>query len=179
VDQPESWNQAPTRASEHHCDSGHSSPKPDGSKRKRRAIPMKVSSMEQPAESGCRLLTSMAVNHPRTTAGTRRTQSFKLIFAKLDRGASPKPSRLIKPLYFGLHDATAPARLTNARTHASHHTSQRYTHRFHQRLSLTPIQRRSAHDRVSNEFAGTFLDVTTTLHGIGPILGKAARCHNR
>ena len=41
---------------------------------------------------------SMAVHRPRTTAGTHRTKSAELIFAQLNRGASPQSSRDIKPL---------------------------------------------------------------------------------
>src|SRR6266508_4449935 len=60
MDQPESWNQAPIRADQHHCDSGHSSPKPDGSNSTTCPIPTKVSSMEQPAQGGCRLRCNVA-----------------------------------------------------------------------------------------------------------------------
>jgi hypothetical protein len=69
----------------------------------------------------------MAVDHPRATAGTGRAQSLELIFAELDRGASPKSSRPIKRLSSGLHDADRPAFFTNVRHPRSHHFSQRYT----------------------------------------------------
>jgi hypothetical protein len=69
----------------------------------------------------------MAVDGPRTTAGTDRPKSFELIFAELNRRTSPKPSRLIKLLYFGLHDATATSFPTNVPHSRSHRTSQRYT----------------------------------------------------
>src|SRR4051812_22660123 len=51
---------------------------------------------------GIALLIPMAVDCPWTTAGTDRTQSFELIFSKLDRRPSSKRPRPIKPLSSGL-----------------------------------------------------------------------------
>src|SRR5476651_2090575 len=67
---------------------------------------------------GIPLVTSMEVDDPRTTAGTDRTKSFELIFAKLDRGASPNSSRSIKPLFSGLHKSTLTALVLTVRLHA-------------------------------------------------------------
>jgi hypothetical protein len=55
---------------------------------------------------GIALIISMAVDCPRTTAGTYRTNYSELIFSKLDRRRSPKSLRPIKPLYRGHHDST-------------------------------------------------------------------------
>ena len=67
---------------------------------------------------GISLVTSMAVDAPRITAGTQRTTSFELIFAKLDRRGSPNSSRSIKPLFSGLHESTLTARVLTVRLHA-------------------------------------------------------------
>ena len=61
---------------------------------------------------------SVAVHHPRTTAGTGRTQSFELIFANLDRRTSPKSSRPIKPLYLGHHVSTPTILCLPVQSHA-------------------------------------------------------------
>jgi len=71
----------------------------------------------------------MEVDYPRTTARTLRSRSFKLVFSKLNRGASPKSSPSIKTLYFGLHDASAPLLLTNVAVPRSRRKLQRYTTR--------------------------------------------------
>src|SRR6185437_12681013 len=67
---------------------------------------------------GIPLVTSMAMDSPRTTAGTHRTKSFELIFAKLDRGASANSSRPIKPLFSGHHEPTLTALPLTVRIHA-------------------------------------------------------------
>ena len=67
---------------------------------------------------GISLVTSMAMDRPRTTAGTHRTKSFELIFAKLDRGASPNSSRPIKPLFSGHDEPTLTALLLTVGLHA-------------------------------------------------------------
>jgi hypothetical protein len=75
---------------------------------------------------GVALIASMTVDHARTTARTHRARSFELIFAKLDRGASPKSSPDIKPLCFGLPNATGPSSLTNVSLSRARPSSQRY-----------------------------------------------------
>jgi hypothetical protein len=82
--------------------------------------------LERPLRIGIPLVTSMAVDRPRTTAGSRRTQSFELIFAKLNAGASPKSSGAIKSLYPGLHEPNSPPALTNVAHLRSVRISQRY-----------------------------------------------------
>jgi hypothetical protein len=67
---------------------------------------------------GIALVTSMAVDCPRTTAGTHRTNSSELIFAKLNRRRSPKSSRAIKPLYLGHNDSTPMNLCLTVQSHA-------------------------------------------------------------
>ena len=83
--------------------------------------------LERALRIGIPPITSMAVDHPRATAGTGRALSLELIFAELDRGASPKSSRLIKPLSSGLHDAVRPAFFTDVLHPRSHYFPQRYS----------------------------------------------------
>jgi hypothetical protein len=74
--------------------------------------------LERPLRIRIPLVTSMAVDHPRRTTGTRRTQSFELIFAKLDRRLSPKSSRPIKPLSPELPASTPSALPPTVQPHA-------------------------------------------------------------
>jgi hypothetical protein len=67
---------------------------------------------------GIALVTSMAVDYPRTTAGTHRTHSSELIFAKLNRRRSPNSSQAIKPLYLGHHDSTPMSLCLTVQSHA-------------------------------------------------------------
>jgi hypothetical protein len=67
------------------------------------------------------------VHHPRTTVGALGPLSLELIFSKLNREAFPKSSPSIKPLYFGLHDASATPLFTNVAHPRSPRSSQRYT----------------------------------------------------
>ena len=71
-----------------------------------------------PFRIGIPLVTSMAMDRPRTTAGTDRTKSFELIFAQLDREAFPKSSRPFKPLSSGLHEPTPTALPFTVQSHA-------------------------------------------------------------
>jgi hypothetical protein len=73
------------------------------------------------------LVSSMAVDCPRTCARTRRTESSELIFSKLDGGTSPKSSPAIKPLSFGLHGASVLPLLTNVAGPRYPINLQRYT----------------------------------------------------
>jgi len=82
--------------------------------------------LERSLRIGKTLIGSVAVDRPRAIARTDRTQSFELIFAKLDRRDSPESSRLIKALYLGLHDATASSLLTNVPHPRYHYNLQRY-----------------------------------------------------
>jgi len=65
------------------------------------------------------------VHHPRTTVGALGPLSLELIFSKLNREAFPKSSPSIKPLYFGLHDASATPLFTNVAHPRSPRSSQR------------------------------------------------------
>src|SRR6185503_17053474 len=67
---------------------------------------------------GIPLVTSMQVDHPRTTAGTHRPQSFELVFPELDRELFPKSPEPFKPLSFGLHDSTPTPLLLTVQSHA-------------------------------------------------------------
>ena len=87
---------------------------------------------------GITLVTAMAVDGPRTTAGTDRTKSFELIFAQLDRGASPNSSRAIKPHCVRLHDLTGSALLTPVVHPRSPRISQRYR-MMTERGPVTPL----------------------------------------
>jgi hypothetical protein len=60
----------------------------------------------------------MAVDGPRTTAGTDRPDSSELIFAELNRGESPKSSRGIKPLSSGLPASNPTPLLPTVQPHA-------------------------------------------------------------
>jgi hypothetical protein len=69
---------------------------------------------------------SMAVNGPRTTAGTLGAQSFELIFPELDREKFPKSSAPIKLLCLGLHEAAPRSLSTNVSHPRPARISQRY-----------------------------------------------------
>ena len=68
----------------------------------------------------------MAMDGPRTTAGTYRTRSSELILAQLDGQQKPESSRQIKSFSFGLHDATPPPLLANVPLPRSHFSSKLY-----------------------------------------------------
>jgi hypothetical protein len=55
----------------------------------------------------------MAVDRPRTTAGTEKSRSGELIESDLNVEQKPESSRQIKPLSFGLHDTVRPLLLAN------------------------------------------------------------------
>ena len=69
----------------------------------------------------------MAMDGPRTTAGTHRTRSSELILAQLDGQQKPESSRQIESFSFGLHDATPPPLLANVPLPRSHFSSKLYT----------------------------------------------------
>jgi hypothetical protein len=110
---------------------------------------------------------SMAVNGPRTTAGTLGAQSFELIFPELDREKFPKSSAPIKLLCLGLHEA-APRSLSTNVSHPRHaRISQRYM------ISLTRHagndgSRNSGEISCSEQPASIFLrpehDCSTSIH---------------